>query len=787
MKKLIVLLIISTFFYSCIQKQDKKTTLSQLIPESSSIIVKINDVETFKSDIKNNDFVSTISKTNTYKSIEQKLKNLKQLNTTNPIIVCFENQNDTLQFTLITKLKDSLFKKPIDSTKFQTKIIDSIYIVSSSKSISQNLKVNPQEQYSTLLKSTDSQKSFSLLLNHSVSNNVGNLLLNTNKENLGNWFALDTDFSQDKILFNGITISQDTLPQLLKVFNKNIPQENTIQHIAPESTESLMSITFSDYNLFKENLNTYNNRVTVSNTYEELFGSVNEVAELTLKGEKIIAMHSLDATVTSDALNINRNESSTFRDVPIYEFSNDSLFTTTFHPFTKLDSISHYTAIDNYFVFSKGQTILEDIISSYQNGSVLSKSNAFSSCFSNLSDESSVLVIASTEKLKSVLGDIFNVTDLPRLNSYKVSAYQFIKDDDFTHFNGVINKDKSQVTQNSITEEFSVKLETDVLSQPQFVKNHKTKQQEIVVQDINNNLYLISNTGKVLWKKAIHGNILGKIKQVDLYKNGRLQLAFATPKRIYVLDRNGKDVSQFPIKFNDNITQPLSVFDYDNNKRYRFLITQGNEVLMIDKNAKSVKGFKFKKHKNTITTQPKHFRVNNKDFICFAAGKQLILLNRKGEHRITVKENIDFSGNPIYLNDNKFTTTTTKGELVQVNLSGSVSKQALGLDDNHKIDATSKTLVTLSDNKLTIRQKTYELDFGNYTTPKIFYINDKIYVTVTDLQAKKVFLFDSQARLQNNFPVYGNSSIDLLNIDKDRNLEFVTIGDSNSIIVYQKN
>ena len=60
-------------------------------------------------------------------------------------------------------------------------------------------------------------------------------------------------------------------------------------------------------------------------------------------------------------------------------------------------------------------------------------------------------------------------------------------------------------------------------------------------------------------------------------------------------------------------------------------------------------------------------------------------------------------------------------------------------------------------------------------------------MSVTDLQAKKVYLFDSLAKIQNNFPVYGNSAIDFKNIDKDNNLEFVTIGDSNSIIIYQKN
>ena len=152
-----------------------------------------------------------------------------------------------------------------------------------------------------------------------------------------------------------------------------------------------------------------------------------------------------------------------------------------------------------------------------------------------------------------------------------------------------------------------------------------------------------------------------------------------------------------------------------------------------------------------------------------------------------VNENIIFSSNELFLNNNKFTSTSKSGELIQVNIRGSVSKQNLGLEQNHKIDATSKTLVTLSDNNLIIRQNSYELDFGDYTAPKIFYINDKIYVTLTDLQTQKVYLFDSQARPISHFPVYGNSTIDLDNMDKDNKLEFVCIGEQNAIVVYKKN
>ena len=122
-----------------------------------------------------------------------------------------------------------------------------------------------------------------------------------------------------------------------------------------------------------------------------------------------------------------------------------------------------------------------------------------------------------------------------------------------------------------------------------------------------------------------------------------------------------------------------------------------------------------------------------------------------------------------------------------IKTNGNVILKNINLKEDHSLITTSKTLVAFNENMLTIKSKTTELDYGNYSEPNIFYINDKIYVTITDQQAHKVYLFDSQSRLLANFPVYGNSGIVLDNIDKDRNLEFVTKGESNSVILYQIN
>ncbi|NNK83252.1 MAG: hypothetical protein HKO92_09015, partial [Flavobacteriaceae bacterium] len=525
MKHFFVLIIIFTLFLSCQTKQQNITSASQLIPETSDVILKINDLETFRSDIKNNAFTASFKPLKFSNLLSKKNNILENLNTTNPLYICLENKNDSLQFTLITRLKDSLFTKDLDTTYFFTKTIDSIFIGSTSRTVLSKVEAKKNQPFSDSFKTTNSKKTFSILLPKKATDSLTNQLLGIKNNKFSNFLTLDSEVSHDKILFNGITSSIDTIPNLLDVFNQNIPQENSLQNIIPEDFESAISITFSNYETFNNKLKKALNKKKDSIVDFDIFETINEVGKISIDNQNIIALHSLDANATNEFLNLNRSKLNTFRDVDIFEFTNDSIFKNSFEPFFKLDSVIQYVNLDEFFVFAKQSEILEKIISSYKNGSVLSQSNQFKDAFSNLSDESSILVFTNNNSLKSKLSNLFNLDDLPSLKNYKLSAFQFIKDDTFSHFNAVIHKNKSLVSSNSISEEFSVKLDADIIMPPQFVKNHKTRQYDIVVQDVNNNLYLISNKGKVLWKKALHGNILGKIEQVDLYKNGRLQLA----------------------------------------------------------------------------------------------------------------------------------------------------------------------------------------------------------------------------------------------------------------------
>ncbi|MBT8288608.1 MAG: ribonuclease HII [Flavobacteriaceae bacterium] len=783
MRTVLTLLVISLLL-GCNPRDKKISGVLELVPDKADLILAIYDLETVRSDFNTNDLASNILTIPKYDNIRERLRDL---NTTDSVLIWFEPSNDSLIFTVATRLHDSLFGgMSLDSVPMHFRLIDSFYLGSNSATNLDKLSRQENKALKSLIRAADGDKPFSIIMKEKSSDNLGRSLIES-EIGLSDRMLVETKMDADKILINGVTYTNDSLPQILNVFKNNLPQENSLQLVAPSNVDGYLGLTYDDFQSLSKGLQPYRDKELDSLFNSELFESIGEVGEFYYEEGSLVGVKSIDISATHEALRDHLDISSTYRGVDILSFNSATLFKDVFSPFITVEDLTYYIQLEDHFIFGPNEEALQNVIAANQNGTVLGTSEAFKACQSNLSDASSLTIFARSEQLKKIMAKWFdnNMAAIPT-SAYKLSAFQFVQDIGFCHFNGVIMKQNERAVVNAIEEVFQVELEADIVMKPQFVINHRTKQRDVVVQDVNNTLYMISNTGRILWKKKIIGNVLGKIEQVDLYRNGRLQLAFATPFRVYVLDRNGKNVSRFPMRFGDRITQPLSVFDYDNNRIYRFLVTQGKDLLMYDRRARFVRGFNYNSS-STIKTQPRHVRIGNKDYIVFIAGKRMKILSRRGSVRVGFRENVEFSGNEVFLYNNKFMTSTVDGQLIQVDQNGKINRSDLKLSDSHKIYATSKTLVTLDENKLGIKTKSVELDYGEYTEPTIHYINDKIYVTVTDLQSQKIYLYDSQAEPIANFPVYGNSTIDLDNADADINLEFVTQGESNSILMYKKN
>ena len=802
----ITLIIILSF--SCNNSDVTRTQLIHYAPEKASIIIRTSNIEDLKSSIHNSGFFKNFSNEAIYKNLEGKFENVSLLKPSGDVLICFSNDaSDSLQYTIITKHSETLFitdslknykeetltskgktiiKSTLKNHTFYSTFFDGVFMASSSQAIIDAAynKTTIDSQLEKIFNTTTNDKTASIIIKSDTpfikSIFIDDRLpLNT----FTKYIAVDVDINQNQLLFNGITQSLDSL-HVINIFKNTIPQENQVQHITPQTSDGFMSFTFNDFDNLKTNLGTSIEKDSIAQL-TPLFDNIMEVGVIFEANNRAVVLNSLDIIATKEALLGELNSLETFRETEIFNFSQPDLFSKTFTPLISFDNATKYCVLDNFFVFADDLELLHNIITSYHNKTTVSEQSSFLDIKERLNNASSLMFVGNASILRNVLEHNFAKSLPSTLSNYNASGLQFIFDNNFAHINGIIKQTKAKASENAVSEEINITLDTDLLNDPQFVTNHITKEKEIVVQDINNNLYLISNAGKVLWKKQIEGPVLGTIEQIDIYKNGRLQLVFATPHRVYVLDRNGKDVAPFPAKFNDNITQPLAVFDYDKNKNYRLFVTQGKNILVYDVNAKLVSGFTFKSASDNIIQQPQHFRINNKDYITLKTRNKLYILDRTGRSRITPKTSVTFSAEPIFLYNDAFVTTTSTGDLISIDLNGGTSSSKLNLSENHHIFASSKTLVTQSDNKLTIKDKTIELDFGTYTAPKLYYIKDKIYVSTTDTQAHKVYLYDSQAAIISNFPVYGNSLMALDVIDKNGNLGFVVKGESNSIILYK--
>ena len=88
---------------------------------------------------------------------------------------------------------------------------------------------------------------------------------------------------------------------------------------------------------------------------------------------------------------------------------------------------------------------------------------------------------------------------------------------------------------------------------------------------------------------------------------------------------------------------------------------------------------------------------------------------------------------------------------------------------------------------MSINGKKANLDYGLYTSPQLIEANNTYYIAITDTQTSKVYLFDTNANLIEGFPVYGNSVVDIANMDNRGKLELVVKGEDNSVLIYQMN
>ncbi|MCX2717976.1 hypothetical protein [Lentiprolixibacter aurantiacus] len=810
------LALLSLLIINCSPGTERNTNLHRYIPKDASLLLQVRNLSNFKSNLRNCEYLSQISAhplltpeelsgglLNYVESDSSALISLINWKDKKAMLIAsWVNTNKTEQDSTAADPGESvssngvaLWKHLQDSLTWYSTTSGGIKLWSLHPEVLSNILKQDQPadaELSRLLRAANDRSSASLFRKASPDPYMHFFPFTEEEASVDSvqpiWQVMDLEFRKAGITGSGVVMIPDS-GQTWASYYRGTVMENRIAALAPLQSDAIISFILDTALLSSE---IPQDSLELYEEEQSLLNAVASAGVIIQNKQRWVVLDLLDASGLETLLKSLQVGSRQFQGSEILELGQGQFLDAYTNKVVKGFDARFATRIENQFIFAESSASLELLLQDYNRGMVFEMSSLYENSIDLQSGEASLQFTANAEGMGKLLQEpLFAGTSPKNLSLFPegyVYSGQVLSGSGHLLNNMAINRINKKAESNTTSEEFRLQLDAEVATIPQFVINHRNRQKEIVVQDETNKLYLISGEGKVLWKKQLDSRIQGEIKQVDLYKNGRLQLAFTTNNQFLVLDRNGKEVLPFNMRFKGGNLNPLAVFDYENNRNYRFVVTQGRKIYMYNRRGQIVSGYTYTEAAAPVLREPQHFRIGSRDYLVFQLENgALEIRNRVGKTRIPVSERFQFSENPVYMYLNQFSFTDNSGRLYSIDTKGKLSASKLNLDALHRIDATSKTLVTLSENTLTIKGRPITLDLGVYTGPKIFYLYDKIYVSVTDLQAEKVYLFDSQTKSIPGFPVFGTDAMRLDDVDNDRNLELVTSGQANDLILYRMN
>ena len=807
MKKVTLIFITSVLFFSCSDINNNDISPFNFLPPESEVILNINNLNNTKEILSKNKNLDNISSSknkilNQLNSLSKKKSNNSGLLSLTP----FGKNQIAYTYIRETNTQDSISKSDIEKGEYQKnkifidttllkdvyKTILGNYIISSNEDIileniirdynKANQKID--SDFYKLVKAADKNDPFNIFTITKKLNFLDNIVSNLSffPDSHNSWVSYDFKYSLDEVNMTGASRINDSINSKISILKNISPSEILTDRFIPNSFSSFFSFTIDDSERFIFNFKNYlkGNDISTENINFDSLNLINEINFIEDQEKFIIlGITNIDNLESyfelSEFDNLNN----------IKKINIDKGLEILINSFDQEILTNYATLIDNSLVITESVSQIKKIINSERINDNLNSNSKYLNFKNQKSKKYSFLWVNNTNSLESIQKNS---------NLIESEVYPFIS------FSGVINQNialldfyfsKAKETKESkdVYTEFFLTFDNEIITDPIWIRNHTNNQYDFIFQDSENYLYYYSNKGNLYWKKKIDEKIIGDIKQIDTYKNGRLQISFRTENKFYVLDRNGKEVEKLSFKIDSGeINNPVSIFDYEKNRNYRFLFANDNTIKMFDSKGKRVRGFNPDVFDSSIINSPNHIRIDGKDFIIVQLeNNDLKILDRRGRDRIKIDEKIQFSENSIFSYLKTFTTTDNLGNLIQINMDGELLKKNLNLSIDNLIDIKNDNLVYISENNLSIKGINVKLPFGRYSKPKIFNESGNMLIGITNLDESNIYLYQDNGELLDGFPVKGNSIIDVKNSDKDDKIEILTRLDKFSIVSYEIN
>ena len=686
--------------------------------------------------------------------------------------------------------------------------------------MSQPLEEDQGNLYINLARVSDVIRSF---INPSISGDE-NLLL----ESLSGATYYDISFEENKILFNGSTyITGNGNKLFMNTFTNQVPQSINSIYTLPRRTATYLNFTFDDFVDWRnavddfwavKNPDLFEQKVAFLGEYEllekDLYDWVgNEIGLATLSSidmenpDKLVIIHADNVNEGLKQLNdlasqvaLNRGDTVLYEDfyeqkirqIPIAEMP-FSLFGDGFEGFEN----TYFTSYNDFIILGNSFEVIKLYISDLLDDSSWGKSLKFIDYFDNVQKSANISYFINFSNawnsfyhsLNPDWSVFFKQYD-HQFKHFEYMSFQFSNINNHYYTSAAVQHRPPTSVIETPTDFFKQQVAvTDypIITKPYAFRSHLDKQLEVLVQDSAKYLYFISSDGKILWTDSIGDPIRGDIFQVDYYKNGKLQYLFATDKGLYILDRNGESLPDYPVRFDKPIDiEWVNLIDYDRSKNYRVLLADHDgKVYLFNKEGESLEGWQPKELSGAFCISPFHVRISGRDFIIAPERSGTMnVLNRRGEFYDGFPYKLDHElAGPVFvqsgnnLQRSSIHLVQETGELIQLNLLGNViSKKQLYkpgdesvfrivpdvMDNTYGISRHDFNSINLLDKNGEVLFEQELLSSSDLDVQYYHFGAGNEVFAITDKTQEFTYLYDGNGVLFNQQPVESSQLIGLL-------------------------
>jgi hypothetical protein len=462
------------------------------------------------------------------------------------------------------------------------------------------------------------------------------------------------------------------------------------------------------------------------------------------------------------------------REVPIYRFSEKLLY-----PLVSGFSQNYYTTIGKVVVIADNLEALKNYLDDVNDEDTWGKSVAQNRFLESTLLESNISLYFNPARAFNYISHHLQGrwVEFARQNQNLIQAIQ-MSSIQFSHLNNsyytnVLFTYKDFDTDTSVKPSGGDRILVNFdhrLLKIFAVRSHVNRSNEILLQDSVNDLSLVSSEGKVLWKIPLRSPIISDVTQIDFFNNGKLQYFFATDHALHVIDRLGNYVNNYPVDLSAIEIEFVSIVDYDNSKKYRFLVADKKGGLwMYDKEGNNLEGWNPKTTGGPLAFAPRHHRIKGKDYVVAArADGRLLVTSRRGDNLKNFPINMD--ANPMgdfsldvgsTLSDTYFTFVSLDGFRIRISPEAKIQNK--------------EPLV-----KTSIRS-TFSLINEKALKSYLIVQQDNKQLTVMDESGRRIFTTESTSAIGLDIKYYefGSGNSFILLSDRGQGLSYVYDGRGN--------